>query len=622
MNKSFECPKCGSTNTRISKGTPPHALRWDCDDCRGWGWVKKDIAASLIEEIEAQKILNAVVYLSDCCDGANELDGQGFNKYDADNGHRIANLIRDGEDLSFDDYQKAKNYVHKYRGQLESFFLNEERVKESQRLVEEVEQRLYGANPISENQQGLNQGQRIAFSNILSWFHAKDESPDQSVLKGWAGCGKTFLVQRVAKELKQSGYDILFCAPTHKANNVLATMAFKANLSVKCETIHRIAGLKMELNSDGRHQAEKQRDGYFTDYDFVVADECSMISRQLYAEFPKYTERTKILFMGDPDQLPPINEEAGSLTFKLDTQFEVTEVMRFSGLIGSYTKAIRENMNSSSLPDLGIGADFNRASNGAWLRQILEAFVVARDTEELYKNPDGIRVLSYTNKRVNRLNQEIRNALYGADSVPYFVGERLMAKKNISQYRGGAEWNNGSKYTFMSPCAEGEVLSLEFIEKYPVYMPTEFEENKDGSIRISGHQYFIFGVWKLEVLTDVNDRSFVHVLDSRDRDRAAKALLAWREAIKNISHKQLRTSQWSEWFKACDALTIYFDGNQLSRKLQYAFCLTIHQSQGSTFQTVFADSDVYWQKDLRQRNQLLYVQFSRASRKLIVNNGF
>lgn len=656
---NFNCPKCHSTNTRISQGTPPHALRWDCNECSRWGWMVKDEAINYTQD---KNILMSILWLANSCNFASSVDGSGFSKFDASEGHRIARAIKSSVEslahefvyiLSDEDYSTAVHFAHKYRKQLDGIDFtqyvveikevpqeqkhenifdyfgesNIEDLEEDDRTDEEYcdddeEDCLEYASVISDNQQGLNEGQREAFKGILNWFYAKDESPDQSVLKGWAGCGKTFLVQRVAKELKERGHDILFCAPTHKANNVLRTMAFNVGLSVKCETIHRIAGLKMELNSDGKHQPEKQRDGYFTDYDLVVADECSMISKQLYSEFPKYTERTKILFMGDPDQLPPINEEQGSLTFKLDTQFKVTEVMRFSGLIGEYTSNIRANMAESTLPNIDFDETFFRASNGVWLKKILDTFIEARDSDELYVNPDGIRVLSYTNKRVNRLNQDIRNALYGAESFPYFRGERLMAKKNISQYRGGAEWNNGSKYTFMSPCAECEVLKFEFVENYPVYMPTEFEEDELGNIKISGHKYFTFAVWALELFTDVRDRSFVNVLDARDRDKATHLLLTWREAIKNIPQKHLRTSQWAEWYKACDSLTIYFDGNQLSRKLQYAFCLTIHQSQGSTFETVFADSDVYWQKDVRQRNQLLYVQGSRASKRLILNSGF
>ena len=40
--------------------------------------------------------------------------------------------------------------------------------------------------------------------------------------------------------------------------------------------------------------------------------------------------------------------------------------------------------------------------------------------------------------------------------------------------------------------------------------------------------------------------------------------------------------------------------------------LTIHRSQGSSFEEVFIAPDVFWPKDLTLRKQLVYVAVSRA----------
>ncbi len=45
-----------------------------------------------------------------------------------------------------------------------------------------------------------------------------------------------------------------------------------------------------------------------------------------------------------------------------------------------------------------------------------------------------------------------------------------------------------------------------------------------------------------------------------------------------------------------------------------AAVLTIHRSQGSTFEEVFVDSDVFWAKDKILRRQLIYVAVSRAKK--------
>ena len=43
-----------------------------------------------------------------------------------------------------------------------------------------------------------------------------------------------------------------------------------------------------------------------------------------------------------------------------------------------------------------------------------------------------------------------------------------------------------------------------------------------------------------------------------------------------------------------------------------ASVLTVHRSQGSTFQEVFIAPDIFWPKDIILRRQLVYVAVSRA----------
>ena len=47
-----------------------------------------------------------------------------------------------------------------------------------------------------------------------------------------------------------------------------------------------------------------------------------------------------------------------------------------------------------------------------------------------------------------------------------------------------------------------------------------------------------------------------------------------------------------------------------------ASVLTVHRSQGSTFENVFVASDVFWPKDICLRKQLAYVAVSRASKQV------
>ncbi|PSN17950.1 hypothetical protein C7271_15035 [filamentous cyanobacterium CCP5] len=63
----------------------------------------------------------------------------------------------------------------------------------------------------------------------------------------------------------------------------------------------------------------------------------------------------------------------------------------------------------------------------------------------------------------------------------------------------------------------------------------------------------------------------------------------------------------------------FWDFKQLFHELDYAYSLTIHKSQGSTFQDVFVDlPSMRSNRNAIERNQLCYVAFTRAAKRLFV----
>ena len=63
-------------------------------------------------------VQEAILYLSSKCDGAKQLDGQGFNKHDAQFGHSLARQLRLGRDLTMSQYYAASKMIKKYYKQL------------------------------------------------------------------------------------------------------------------------------------------------------------------------------------------------------------------------------------------------------------------------------------------------------------------------------------------------------------------------------------------------------------------------------------------------------------------------------------------------------------------------
>ena len=63
----------------------------------------------------------------------------------------------------------------------------------------------------------------------------------------------------------------------------------------------------------------------------------------------------------------------------------------------------------------------------------------------------------------------------------------------------------------------------------------------------------------------------------------------------------------------------FWDLKQYFHEVDYAYSLTIHKSQGSTFQDVFVDvPSMFANRNVIERNQLCYVALTRAAKRLFV----
>ena len=493
---------------------------------------------------------------------------------------------------------------------------------------------------------GLNAQQRKAFSGITSWVMAGTACEDENQAKnpiylslaglfGFAGTGKTFTLQRVAQYLLSKRKKVCFTAPTHKAVQVLKRMSNDLDISVTCMTIHKLLGLSIERNHDGRQVLQSNGSDNSYKYDLIVVDECSMITAQLMGFIPQRTD-TKFLFTGDPCQLPPVENEAPngeetpftnlSPTFtSIALYWTLTDVVRNSGAVLSYCTDIRNNISQKSLPRKQFArGKFEGLSSNEWHRDLINSFKYGDS-----QNPDAIRALAWTNNRVQSLNLMIREAIYGANSEPYQVGERLVAKDLVesdfdtcqsklnpdyeapdSPYKreDDEKWATGSTSILMYSSAECTVRDANFRE-----------------VMLNGDYWKL---WELEIETDLGDVAIVNIADDSEKEHIKEYFGKWKKniiALPNQTDAQRKTRkvEWARFYQQMHWIGVTAKGNSFMRQLQYAFALTVHQSQGSTFNQVFSDeSNIFGCQDVTVRNQLLYVASSRASEGLFLHCKF
>jgi len=162
----------------------------------------------------------------------------------------------------------------------------------------------------------LMREQQVAFDGIMASKHSR-------TLGGYAGTGKTTVIQAIAKECK-----ILALAPTGKACQVLREKGIPA------QTIH---SLIYNSRFDGKRFINTEAN-YTVDADMIVVDEASMVSEKFYNLLNK---GYKVLYVGDHGQLPPVHT---AFDLMKDPHYTLTEVHRQAkgNPIIALSKSIRE----------------------------------------------------------------------------------------------------------------------------------------------------------------------------------------------------------------------------------------------------------------------------------------
>jgi hypothetical protein len=418
------------------------------------------------------------------------------------------------------------------------------------------------------------------------------------LLTGFAGTGKSLLLQAWLKQLRESGFNgpVVFTAPTNKAVEVLRAMTVTWRLNVECVTCAKLLGLRPVINREtGREEFKKNyaEDSVIQDYDIVVVDEASMVSEDLFQYIAEESNiLTKILFVGDYAQLPPVGESLSKTFTEIKQQSALTEVKRYSGSIAVVADDLRQNLSRRGEPL--IETDYNEdgtkgifvLTDESWHKQLIRAFT----SDKSRANPDYCRALAWRNKTVDGLNTFIRQEIRGTGADRFVAGERLLATEHYA-----LKDMNGAPKTLFNTSAEMEVLGA-------------FEGSRGEWL-----------VWILEVqmLDGEGKRYTIPVLHETEISRFEKAQQKIKkEALAGAKHR------WDDFYSSRKAFAW----------VDYAYAMTVHKSQGSTFTNAFVDmSDILanhtkamvtlpnGEKQLiYERNQLLYVALTRASDRIFI----
>lgn len=253
----------------------------------------------------------------------------------------------------------------------------------------------------------LNEKQKEGLKIAVKRYREKRQF---TIIAGYAGTGKSTLVQFIIKELGLRDIDVAYCAYTGRAAQVL-----RNKNCPNAMTTHRLLFYSKE-KPDGTF-VHKPRKRLEYNYKLIVCDEISMLPRSFFLLM--LTHGVHIIGLGDPAQLPPVCDDKEEEHDLLDyPHVFLTEVMRQA----SDNEIIRLSMDVRN----GKPLTYTKGK---------DVWIIPKDklTDKIILGADAI--LCGTNSTRQILNGQYRRKVFGTDVPPYPInGDKIVCLKNNYDY--------------------------------------------------------------------------------------------------------------------------------------------------------------------------------------------
>lgn len=260
----------------------------------------------------------------------------------------------------------------------------------------------------------LSQDQQNALNEIVGLL----ADPERNVLHivGWAGTGKTTLMKELMRQYKDlmrsikvlnpdtTSYEPVFTATTNKA-----VEALEHAMGMSCQTIQSYLGLTVQYDQKGNNILVDTGKYKFRHSKLVIIDEASYVDEILleYIE-EKLGDHCKVIFMGDPYQLPPVNLDY-SPAFQIDAPVaQLTQIMRQAddNPIQALSHQLREYAAGGPMPEL--------VEDGVYI-QYMEPEDMLEDMLNIFNQPGfnyyQAKVIAFRNATVVGINNLVKERI-------------------------------------------------------------------------------------------------------------------------------------------------------------------------------------------------------------------
>lgn len=512
-----------------------------------------------------------------------------------------------------------------------------------------------------------------------------DDTQKYYGLFGYAGTGKTTSLVALITYMLELKYvkSIIFTSPTNKALNVIKnkfinslryllekhnieyaeTKTFddnidklrKHNINIEFSTIHKLLNYKTEFNQNGEMVFIKEKDSDLKKYDIIIIDESSMVSINLIYDIIKDTDKinTKIIFAGDPAQLPPVNEHISSIFMNENTKISHSKMTKYilnlseSNYINFCETII--NMNKFTLNEIirtknpSIIDSCNTIRN--WIQNRSEFTDIQKYEDSniiLYPNDKTKKtktlwykkfehkildendtiIISWTNGETDMYNNYYRNTLFNSNkSIDVFMeGDILILNEfyNINCNK----FNTSEKIVVIE--VKQDIFNIENLDnkinkavrilKNARSIETRF---KNFIENINKNKNSI-PIYKLKVKKiDEPDKTYdINVIRKESLEYHKELMFNVSDSIRAFRNNIIDvTTNESLEYNLIQPLWKDFNNKYIDpfATVSYGYAITCHKAQGSNYKNVFVDfSDIVKNKNEEEMKRCMYTAMSRT----------
>lgn len=449
--------------------------------------------------------------------------------------------------------------------------------------------------------------QAVALQKIQEFIKkpaGRDFNDRVLVIRGKAGTGKTTIIRHGLDKLIQQdlNYDPYneedyFNELLGQIPNVMGvTVSHKAKLRLQesipnASTYANYFGLMPRYEHDGTIKFEKIKKNpmnpkvYPHELPFIVVthDEVSMYSMQQIHFLETFTHpSSKIILMGDPNQLPPIVEDMDKVS-DIDSPvfFYFTNIVTLEERVRQTIGNPILDLSDEISKEIFGGKDLNRIlrliehdrfSDGVGYRKIKPTDLI-KDYIQHYEKDDQTRVICYRNKRIDQVNSSIRKKMFPGIEDKFTLGDALYLNNTYTNDQD-ITFFNSQEFKIISM---GKKVDYQGIECYRP-MVTPFET---GSMLL------------------VSEKGMPKYKDQLKKLRDEALTATFKE----------KSEKWKAFYKFRDTFA----------DVSYGYAFTAYKAQGSGFTNVYVDiSDILSTPISDKRKlQTLYTAITRATHQVI-----